>query len=316
MTNPRGAVQPDSDSRAVAFPVNPSAMDPDDATPVALAAYLRRIECDWTPRVDLETLRRLHLAHVAHIPFENIDPLLGRPVRMDLASVQTKLVGARRGGYCFEQNTLFAGVLEHLGFAVQRLAARVHVNTTRVLPRTHMLLCVGLAGRFWICDVGFGTWGLVEPLELQSDRDTRQGDWTLRLTRTGDLYTLQCPQCAAGLNLYSFTLEPQLAVDFEPANHYCSTHPRSRFVVTLTAQRAGLHQRVLLRNREFIVSRSAGNETRLIAGEQELRRLLADRFGIELPADTPSLLERIDRNATTGGSGDSAPSRLWEPPEN
>lgn len=267
-----------------------------DAGAVNLPAYFKRIGFEGTLRPNLATLQCLHLAHATTIPFENIDPLLGRPVRLDLASVQAKLITAHRGGYCFEQNTLFAAVLEQLGFTVTRLAARVHVNTDRILPRTHKLLRVEAEGRSWICDVGFGSWGLLEPIELKSDHEVRQGDWTLRLQQAGSSFVLQCPQCPVGTDLYSFTLEPQLAVDFEPANHYCSTHPQSRFVLTLTAQRAGLTERVLLRNREFIVSRADGITTQLIATEAELREILEVRFGIALPPEAPSLLERIDRN--------------------
>ncbi len=272
-------------------------MDRPSNTQVALPAYFARIDFTGEPRADLATLRELHLAHATHIPFENIDPLLGRPARMDLASLQAKLIHARRGGYCFEQNTLFAAVLEQLGFAVTRLAARVHVNTNRVLPRTHKLLRVEAEGRSWVCDVGFGSWGLLLPLELRADHEMQQGDWTLRLTRAAEGFTLHCAQSPIGTALYSFTLEPQLPVDYEPANHYCSTHPRSRFVLTLTAQMAGLSERALLRNREFIISRATESVTQPIIDEAHLRQVLAERFGIALPPNTPSLLEIIDRHA-------------------
>lgn len=267
-----------------------------------VSAYFERIGYSGDTIPGIETLRRLHLAHATNIPFENIDPLLGRPVPMDLASIQAKLITARRGGYCFEQNTLFAAVLEYLGFSVLRLSARVHVGTDRILPRTHKLLKVESGGKSWICDVGFGSWGLLEPIELQADQDAHQGDWILRLVRRGEAYLLQCPQCPLGPDLYSFTLEPQLTVDFEPVNHYCSTYPKSRFVLTLTAQMAGLKERVLLRNHECIVSRAHGTTNRFVSTEAELREILSERFHIVLPDDTPSLLERIDRNVETPAS--------------
>lgn len=264
---------------------------------VVLPAYFKRIGYHDEPRLNLQTLHALHFAHATKIPFENIDPLLGRPVQMELAAVQNKLIFKRRGGYCFEQNTLFAAALEQLGFKVTRLAARVHVGTDRILPKTHKLLRVEVDETSWICDVGFGSWGLLEPIELKTGNEIQQGVWTLRLVKSGDTFMLQCPQCPLGPNLYSFTLEPQLTVDFEPANHYCSTFPKSRFVLTLTAQMAGPNERALLRNREFIISRANGLETRLVADETELRELLAERFGIRLPDDTPSLLDRISMNS-------------------
>ena len=115
--------------------------------------YLRRIGYagGLTPTYDV--LAALHQAHATHIPFENLDILLGRPIRLDLASLHAKLVVGRRGGYCFEQNLLFAAILQSIGFSVARLAARVRYRTHRVLPRTHMLLLVSIDAEDWIADV-------------------------------------------------------------------------------------------------------------------------------------------------------------------
>src|SRR5262245_49690105 len=97
---------------------------------IDLAAYFERISYAGDTSPSRATLEALHLAHATHIPFENLDVLLGRPIRLDLASLQAKLVRDRRGGYCFEQNRLFASVLESLGFAVTTLAARVRFRAS------------------------------------------------------------------------------------------------------------------------------------------------------------------------------------------
>src|ERR1700756_4948956 len=96
-----------------------------------LKAYSARIGYTGAFAPTAETLAELHLAHATHIPFENADILLGRPIRLDQESLQAKLVAQRRGGYCFEQNLLFAAALEELGFRVTRLAARVRYEATR-----------------------------------------------------------------------------------------------------------------------------------------------------------------------------------------
>jgi N-hydroxyarylamine O-acetyltransferase len=90
-----------------------------------LDKYLERIGVHGTVRPDLATLTALHAAHADAIPFEGLDPLLRRPVKLDLVSLQAKLVCSRRGGYCFEQNILFKAALEAIGFKVTGLAARV-----------------------------------------------------------------------------------------------------------------------------------------------------------------------------------------------
>src|SRR5688500_6459235 len=115
-------------------------------------AYFARIGHAGPRDATAATLDAVHRAHATAVPFENLDVFLGRPIRIDLESVQAKLVGARRGGYCFEQNTLFAAALAHLGFAVTCLAARVRLGSARLLPRTHMILKVQAEGRPWLAD--------------------------------------------------------------------------------------------------------------------------------------------------------------------
>src|SRR5580700_7796254 len=121
-----------------------------------LMAYARRIGFNGDLRPTAECLRELHLAHALHVPFENIEVLMRRPVRLDLDSLWKKIVEDRRGGYCFELNTLFTAVLEQVGFHVRRLGARVRLGAVGVRPRTHMLSAVEADGRQWLCDVGFG----------------------------------------------------------------------------------------------------------------------------------------------------------------
>src|SRR5580765_5639386 len=105
-----------------------------------LGAYLRRIGHTGPLSSTLDTLRALHLRHTTTIPFENLNPLLGWPVRLDLESLEQKLVRDGRGGYCFEQNLLFSHALQALGFRVAGLAARVLWNTTddAITKRSHM----------------------------------------------------------------------------------------------------------------------------------------------------------------------------------
>lgn len=152
-----------------------------------LDAYCSRIGYAGERTPTAGVLEELHLAHATHIPFENLDILLGKPIRLDLASLQAKLIRGKRGGYCFEQNTLFAAALERIGFRVTRLAARVGAGATRVLPRTHMLLRVEAEEAAWLADVGFGGDGLLRPLPFVPGPECRQYGWTYRLAKEHDL---------------------------------------------------------------------------------------------------------------------------------
>ena len=144
-----------------------------------LSAYLRRIGLAKAPAPGVGSLFALHRAHAESIPFENLDILLGRPIRLDLPSLEAKLVSALRGGYCFEQNTLFAAALTAIGFTVTPLAARVRLGDRRDSARAHMLLSVRAGEKDWLADVGFGGGGLLEPMPIEPSGEARQGSWRL-----------------------------------------------------------------------------------------------------------------------------------------
>lgn len=253
---------------------------------VDLYAYFERIAYSGPVEPTIDTLYALHFAHATHIPFENLDVLLGRPIRLDLDSLQTKLVIGRRGGYCFEQNLLFAAVLEQLGFQVTRLGARVRFRTTRILPRTHMLLKVDVGSRSFVADVGFGGEGLLFPVPLMAGEPSQQFVWSYRVIREGDTWVLQSQHTTDWHHLYVFTLEPQFQIDFEMASYYVSTHPDSRFVQTLTAQLPLPDVRYTLRNHDFYSERPDGVTQTPIADDHDLLQILSQTFGLQFPAGT------------------------------
>jgi N-hydroxyarylamine O-acetyltransferase len=253
---------------------------------IAVDAYLARIAYRGRLERTLAALQALHLAHATHVPFENLDILLGRPIRLDLDSLQAKLVAGGRGGYCFEQNTLFAAALAELGFDVTLLAARVRLGATRTLPRTHMALQVRIDDTAWLADVGFGAAGLLLPIRFGDAAPVRQFAWTYRLVGEAGQWVLQSQRDGVWQDLYAFTLEPQLAVDFEVANHYVSTHPQSRFVQTLTVQRVMPEARHTLVNRDYSVDDGSEVRRHGLRDDAELLDLLAGTFGLSFPAGT------------------------------
>jgi N-hydroxyarylamine O-acetyltransferase len=149
-----------------------------------------------------------------------------------------------------------------------------------------MLLQVEAEGNTWIADVGFGTAGLLMPMPLQVNQVVSQFGWSYRLLRGGDLWILQAMDKGQWLDLYAFTLEPQVSIDYEVANYYVSTHPESRFTQTLVAQFPTVNAWYWLRNYEFTVKRPEGETTRTLAGDEELLEVLSQSFGLHFPAGT------------------------------
>jgi N-hydroxyarylamine O-acetyltransferase len=250
---------------------------------IDLAAYLRRIGYDGELQPTQRVLELLHLAHVTHIPFENLDVLLKRPIRLDICSLQEKLVTAGRGGYCFEQNGLFAAVLREIGFQVTNLAARVHYRATRTRPRTHRISLVTVDGTRFLADVGFGAAGLFLPVPVDGNQLSRQYTWSYRIVEREGLRFLQTVQEGDWTDLYSFSMEPQEAADYEMANYYVSTHPDSQFVRALTIQRATPEERHALRGSEYTLDRGDQVIRRALGDIHDLETFIAETFGVTPP---------------------------------
>jgi len=248
-----------------------------------LDAYLERVGHRLVPGAErIGTLRALHRAHLAAFPFENADIALGRPVPLDVGSLQDKMVRGRRGGYCYEQNLLFAAVLDRLGHRVTGLAARVlALRRGGDVPRLHAVL---LVDGEWLVDVGFGCGGLLEPLRLAPGRPVAQGDWTFRLDRT-DVWTLRSLQGDGWAPLYDFTEDPRTPADYAVFHHYLSTHPKSVFTGRLVVQRTDDHARYALTDREFTVTTADGTTRRRTLADGELSATLREVFGLEPPVE-------------------------------
>ncbi|MDG4797619.1 arylamine N-acetyltransferase [Micromonospora sp. WMMD1082] len=270
------------------------AAEPDDGwqrEPLDLPAYLARIGHRARPAVGVATLVALHRAHVAAIPFENLDIPLGRGVSVELAAIQAKLVGRRRGGYCFEHGLLFAAVLDRLGFAVTRLLTRTGDPAVHPRPRSHLVLRVRLGDADWLADPGFGS-GLLEPVPLLHNRVHRQGQWRLRTWRGADGgWRLQQRGTAGWETLYTLSAEATYPVDVAGANHLTATSPGSPFVGQPVVVRKDDDQVRRLVGREYTVERADGSTVTRAVADAELGPVLAE-LGVDLPPADLAVLAR------------------------
>lgn len=268
-----------------------------------LDAYLRRIGYHGPlPGPDLPTLRAIHALHVAAIPFENLSPLLGMDVALDLPALRQKLLADGRGGWCFEHNILLQHALAELGFAVRPLAARVSWNVPPgvVNPRTHMLLHVELDGEPWIADAGFGGMTLSAPLRLVPHLPQQTPHGRFRLEPVDDGYRLEAELPEGWRPLYVFDLRTQLPPDFAMANWYLAHYPQSPFVSRLMAARAEPGRRHSLLNNRYTVHEAGGSKVSIIDQPEALRQLLSTVFGIRLPQHPAleALLARLSCTAS------------------
>ena len=260
--------------------------------------YLARIGVRGKVEPDLPTLSAIHAAHVDAIPFEGLDPLLRRPVKLDIASLQEKLVDGRRGGYCFEQNLLFKAALEAIGFQVTALSARVRWMSppeSPLGPREHITLMVELPDGSYLVDVGFGACVMDSPLQLKTDMEQATAMGTYRLSESDGLFSLSVRQPPGWRTMYAFDLVPQIQSDYELGNWYTSTSPLVPFTRMLVLERVSGDRRYKLVNLSLRIEARDGQaiSERSIGNAAELRQVLEETFNVTPPTPVEEIFDRI-----------------------
>ena len=248
-----------------------------------LDGYLVRIGWEGSREPTLDTLAGVLRAHMTAVPFENLDVLLGRGIRLDLDSVYAKLVTARRGGYCFEHGTLFQAAMARLGFHPAVHTARVIRQRPRAeAPRTHMFLTQVIDGRTYVLDPGFGGGAPIVPVAL-SGVETRDGGDIHRMVRHADEWVLETYVDGVPTALWSSSLEPAEPADFLMANHFVSTFPESPFVTRLMLRAITPAGHVSVMNQDMTMRRGDRDEKSVIPSRAALRAILGDYFGFDIP---------------------------------
>ena len=248
-------------------------------------AYLRRILYDGPREPSPETLRGLHRQHLFTVPFENLDIPLGNPIRLDPELLYQKIVVHNRGGYCYELNGLFHGLLEAMGFKVSMLSARVRREDGSFGPDfDHMLLKVTLDDP-GIADVGFGE-SFVDPLALVPGAGQTEHGKLFGIANADGLLELFKQDKDGRVALYRFADVPRQLSDFESMNHYQQTSPESGFTRRRVCSRATPDGRITLAGMRLIVTREGQREERVLEDEGELRGCLRERFGVEFDEST------------------------------
>ncbi|MGB3799764.1 MAG: arylamine N-acetyltransferase [Lewinella sp.] len=195
-------------------------------------AYLERLDLHATPTPCLETLADLQRRHMLHVAFENFSVYLGIAPELTTEALVHKVVQERRGGYCFELNTLYAALLEALGYTVKSVLARVLLrNPEDTPPRTHLTNLVKLDDGWFLTDVGFGGLTSRVPLRLDHPDGVDDGDGIIRIIpRQHDEYLVQRKTDSGWQNQYRLESREAIPADIKLGNYYTHSHPDSHFV--------------------------------------------------------------------------------------
>lgn len=255
-----------------------------------IQAYFDRIGYTGDNDPTLDTLRRIHRAHLMAIPFENLNIHIPRPIILDEDALFEKMVVQGRGGFCFEQNGFFHAVLKQLGFDVVRLEANVHNEGNDFgVPMNHMCLLVTIDGIRYLADVGFGT-SFIEPLETDNPDIQVQDVGRFRISIEGDTayyYLQEIGENEMSLG-YRFFFEPHELSDYAAACHYMQTSPKTHFTQKRVCSRWADQGRITVSENKFIVTTWDGQRTEtLIETEDQFHTLLKAQFGIEVRTHPP-----------------------------
>lgn len=249
-----------------------------------LERYLQRIGFVGVPRPDLGGITALMRAQLIAVPFENLDIQAGQIVSLEEDDIVEKVLERRRGGYCFEVNSLFAMALQVLAVPHFLIAARPITHHGGPKPKTHMAVVAKIWGEKWLCDCGFGAYGIRAPLRIGLPAtEVNQDGELFRLDGLNDQeLVLRTKVRDRWEDQYSFDLLPHDLTDFVSANVYNSTHPDSLFVRKLLVLRNTPTGRIVLFGHQLKII--DGDHVEKIPMTSENRAaLLRDHFGLVDP---------------------------------
>ena len=250
---------------------------------VDLDAYFARIGYDGPREATLDVLQTLHALHPASIPFEAIDVFNDKPISIAPHDVDQKLIHDGRGGYCFEQNSLFRRVLRSLGFAVEGLAGRVlwgYREADMPRPRCHMAIRVTIDGEAWLADVGLGGCVPTAPLLLDVASPQVTPHDTYRVTKGDHSYLVELERDGEWKAVHEIDIAPVADIDYEVMNWYASDHSESGFCKTLMVARSAPFARFTLLNNRLTIRLVSGEEEQHKIAVSDIPQTLADIFGI------------------------------------
>jgi N-hydroxyarylamine O-acetyltransferase len=244
-----------------------------------IEAYLKRINYNGPLDLTAETLRALQVAHLLSVPFENLSIHAGEPIVLNEDALYTKIVERKRGGFCYECNGLFAGLLRALGFEVAMLGAGVAHREGGFGPDfDHMVLMVTLTDR-WLVDVGFGE-SFVEPLLLDSRDEQVPGAQSFRIVEDDGHLVLMRRDDEGWKPQYRFTLQPYSFGDYEEMCRWHESSPESHFTQNLICSRATEDGRITLSGMKLITTSGPQREEQTLSTQEEYDRILRDQFRI------------------------------------
>jgi N-hydroxyarylamine O-acetyltransferase len=257
---------------------------------IDLNTYFNRIAYQGVRECTSQSLVAIHRQQCWHIPFDMLDPHLGIPPSLDPDYLFEKLVNHKRGGGCSQINELLALVLSEMGFKVERLMARVlyELPKDKIPTLAHKTLLVECGNQKWLCDTGFGSNSLIEPIPFVLDQVFHQFNAAFMLVKDENYgFKLITEFEKNWVDLYAFNLSTYFPEDFNAMHFYNCCNADMLFVKHAIVTMPFAQGRKILKDRTYKERTPNGTNTIEIASVEQYHQLLKQKFNIELP-DNPS----------------------------
>lgn len=241
-------------------------------------AYLERIGlAGEKPRADRQWLLRLVSAQLRHIPFDDMD-VWARGVcpSLAVADMFEKIIVRRRGGYCYELNSLFCAFLKALGYRAYTVAVHIVKDRDYLPVPSHCAVVCDIGGEHFFCDVGFG--GPVPDGAVPFDGETHYG---YRVVKSGIYHVLESRSDVGETQaIMLFKDIPAEPVELIPLNYYTSQRPDSDFRSTLSLNLRLTGGSVTVKGADFRFNDGSERIERRLRDTQDLREILRRYFGM------------------------------------
>lgn len=230
---------------------------------------------------DAESLHLLQRQHLLNVPFENLDIHWKRPIVVDVAKFYAKIVGERRGGFCYELNGLFNELLREIGFQTRLVSARVFSGEKGFGPEfDHAAIIVTIGELEYLTDVGFGDF-TAEPLRFVTDIEQQDREGVLVIRRADDGY-FEVAKKAGDAWLPQYMSKP-FARDLSEFAEMCDFQqfsPESHFTKGKVCSVLTGDGRKTLTDKKFIVTSNGEKTETLVESDEEFDQILVREFNI------------------------------------
>ncbi len=244
--------------------------------------YLRRIGIEESEiKPTLQNLKFLQRRHLLRVPFENLDIHWKRPINLDNKQFYEKIVGEKRGGFCYELNGLFFELLGEIGFQNNMISAKVSKGNGEFgAEYDHLAILTKIEGREYLVDVGFGDF-TAEPLEFVLDKKQKDRNGVFLIRKYDEKYfeTVK-KEDDEWKSQYIFTVSPRELKEFAGMCHYQQTSPESHFTRGKVCSLMTENGRKTLTDKKFIETKNGHKSETEVGSDEEFNQILAREFHI------------------------------------